>query len=306
MEGDVQHIMPRPLPASLLDPETDSFPDPSSLSEQELAGVDAQATSEERGELEKYIAWKDCEGLSKIEAKRRYIDMLIRTMHVYASGTAEARSLVEELEFVWEQVQGNSGPNGMGSRSGSGGSGRDRDRERDRRRNKMTGSEEGSAEDGLRRLRPMSEDGGAELEEKLRSIDDAVEGGGRMEGSPGKEGQEGNSSQWRQRIEKALVQMTAEVAALRELIDATSSQRRLWARSAKRGWVIWAWMALWKLVKRAAVDAAVVATVLVLLRWRYRERVEEWWESLGDFMGFVRKNVKQQIKKRDVASLLGR
>lgn len=52
-------------------------------------------------EQEKWDAWKANEGLSRTEAKRRYIEKLIETMHKYASTTTEAKELVEELEFVW-------------------------------------------------------------------------------------------------------------------------------------------------------------------------------------------------------------
>ena len=45
-----------------------------------------------RKEQEKWDAWKSNDGLSRTEAKRRYIAKLIDTMHKYASTTPEARS----------------------------------------------------------------------------------------------------------------------------------------------------------------------------------------------------------------------
>lgn len=53
-------------------------------------------------------AWYCQRGLSRTEAKRRYVTTLINTMHLYASQTAEARELVAELEFVWDQVKANA------------------------------------------------------------------------------------------------------------------------------------------------------------------------------------------------------
>lgn len=47
--------------------------------------------------------------MSRTEAKRQYISTLIETMKEYASGTAESRELVGELEFVWNQIKNQSG-----------------------------------------------------------------------------------------------------------------------------------------------------------------------------------------------------
>ncbi|KAK5135976.1 hypothetical protein LTR04_004565, partial [Oleoguttula sp. CCFEE 6159] len=52
-------------------------------------------------------AWKAQSGLSRTEAKRRYISTLIETMHKYASPAPDARELVSELEFVWDQIKSN-------------------------------------------------------------------------------------------------------------------------------------------------------------------------------------------------------
>lgn len=52
-------------------------------------------------------AWHINHSLSRTEAKRRYITTLISTMHAYASTTSEARELVAELEFVWDQIKSN-------------------------------------------------------------------------------------------------------------------------------------------------------------------------------------------------------
>lgn len=76
-EGDVEGVMPRPVGFSL----------------------------EDEGAKKKWDAWKREEGLSRTEAKRQYISFLIETMRVYASGTLEARELLSELEYLWDQIK---------------------------------------------------------------------------------------------------------------------------------------------------------------------------------------------------------
>ncbi|KAF2672105.1 hypothetical protein BT63DRAFT_437975 [Microthyrium microscopicum] len=80
MEGDVDGIMQRP------------------------SGRDASAHQAR----EKWDAWKSCAGLSRTEAKRRYITTLISTMRQYANSSPDSRALVDELEFVWDQVKANA------------------------------------------------------------------------------------------------------------------------------------------------------------------------------------------------------
>lgn len=76
-EGNVEGVMPRPM----------------------------GYTVEDEGAKRKWDAWKREEGYLKTEAKRQYISYLIDTMRMYASGTHEARELLSELEFVWDQIK---------------------------------------------------------------------------------------------------------------------------------------------------------------------------------------------------------
>lgn len=62
-------------------------------------------TLEDEGAKKKWDAWKREQGISKTEAKRQYISFLIETMSVYASGTLEARELLGELEYLWDQIK---------------------------------------------------------------------------------------------------------------------------------------------------------------------------------------------------------
>lgn len=76
-EGDVEGIMSRPIGFTL----------------------------EDEGAKKKWDAWKREQGLSKTEAKRHYISYLIDTMKFYATGTIEARELLSELEYLWDQIK---------------------------------------------------------------------------------------------------------------------------------------------------------------------------------------------------------
>lgn len=53
----------------------------------------------------KWDAWKQHQNLSASDAKRKYIAYLIDTMKIYASGTHEARELLSELEYLWDQIK---------------------------------------------------------------------------------------------------------------------------------------------------------------------------------------------------------
>ena len=105
-------------------------------------------------------AWHTHTSLPRAEAKRRYIATLIATMHQYATTTPEARELVAELEFVWDQIKDNS-PTATGSSgsSGAGGAGllplQGQARGESRRRRRVDSFEEG-------------EDGGTGMASKLK------------------------------------------------------------------------------------------------------------------------------------------
>lgn len=62
-------------------------------------------TIEDEGAKRKWDAWKREQGLLRTEAKRQYILYLIDTMRVYASSTIEARELLAELEYLWNQIK---------------------------------------------------------------------------------------------------------------------------------------------------------------------------------------------------------
>ncbi|KAL8783865.1 MAG: hypothetical protein Q9195_009257 [Heterodermia aff. obscurata] len=202
-------------------------------------------------------------------------------MHKYASTTSEARELVAELEFVWDQIKSNpasssasspgqhigaSAASGhqLGSSYGGTGAGQSRRRETD--------------SGALRVLRPVSD---ADEEE----IDEADEFEEARSGLTADEGDEERitrvresksrdldvrNRKWRRRVEQALIKMTAEVAALREQLEAKSMfegrpKRRIWA------WIVWV---TWATVRHILVDTAALVFLYLWFKRKDDPRLE--------------------------------
>jgi len=78
-------------------------------------------------------------------------------------------------------------------------------------------------------------------------------------------------SKWSKKVEKAMVKLSAEVAALREQI----SSGREWRSRREKSWQAWiGWMA-WMVAKHVIVDFAVLAIVLLWMRRRHDRRLED-------------------------------
>ncbi len=298
MEGDVEAILPRPiLPSTHPSSNTND-------SDHDEAAELMEREREARGEIEKWDAWYACAGLSKTEAKRRYIEVLIQTMKVYAAGTAEARELVEELEFVWNQIR---------SQSGS---------EESLRNTAHSGAEAGAAELAT----------GGEGEGRLRVLSPAVSKGGSgevIEGEdasiPELEAPDNNSAdeeeirdaasssernpqfpldrrrqpspstrKWQRQIETVLTKINVEMAALREQIDELNSSSYLrsgYSIGRRKGvgrilsWMRWI---LWIAVRQMAFDGLVLGLLLLWGSWRGDDRFERWitrrWTQLRKAM----------------------
>jgi hypothetical protein len=189
----------------------------------------------------------------------------------------DARELVSELEFVWDQIKSNVPSSSSSSPL----------------RNFKTPAQQpqlsrfGSfdarleGEQPMTVLSPMSQDedddvrGEEKFDARLRSPkregeyddndeneDDEDEGGIVLRGLHNKD------RKWRSRIEHALVKMTAEIAALREHIE----KRR--AYEAKRRRSLWAWIfwLMWVSVKHVAVNALLLAAFLLWMKQRRDKR----------------------------------
>ncbi|KAK2791872.1 hypothetical protein FQN52_004313 [Onygenales sp. PD_12] len=314
MEGDVEGVMDRP-----------SDDDP-----------DLQA------EREKWDSWYAQRHLSRTEAKRRYINTLVNTMHRYASSTPEARELISELEFVWDQIKSNttssssSSPqhvSGMpvyqhvSSRSQYGSIG---DRMSGGEVEDMDRHHGGGRDSRLRVLSPVSQpdDGtgrrggydppleGDDLEEddeedfqeaRNSPFEDDDEGDsnndapprGRQPPPPPPHGNAIRESdrdiqnrRWRRRVEQAMTKMTAEVAAMREQMEArTQSNRR---RASLWAWIKWL---VWTTIRQLCWDAAILGCVLLFLRIKGDRRLENMLRS-ARFWQKVRKKLEMLRRLR--------
>ena len=232
MEGDVDGVMDRP-------------------------SSDASNSKEEtQREKDKYDAWDAQRGVSRTEAKRRYIEALIDTMHKYASPVKDARALVEELEFVWDQIKNNTSSSAGSSptRPGEYSTGDVRRFEQPR-----TG-----ADGPMRVLSPMSQDDEAERDSEQKMDEDEEEEDGQDEG-------QGKKTKWRRTMETALVRMTTEIAALREQITTGREYQGRRARSIG-SWIGWL---LWLAIRHFLVDAALLGILLIWLRRKKDKRFED-------------------------------
>ncbi|KAL8838022.1 MAG: hypothetical protein Q9170_002303 [Blastenia crenularia] len=275
MEGDIEGVMRRP-------------PD------------DAPDTEETRAEREKWDAWHSNAGLSRTAAKRAYVTTLISTMHAYASSTSEARELVAELEFVWDQIKANSnvsssessprgavGDSGVGmSYASLGGRGRE--------------DEGGGVEGGLRVLRPVSDGDEGEYDDEVGGEEEHEDDQERYLDPHGQSlaanDPAGSKSRdldirnrkWRKRIEAALFKMSTEVAALREQIEAKRIGRSMYGK----GCGAWAWTQwlVWTAMRQLLVDAVMLGLVFLWARRKNDQRIEQG-------LWLVMQAVKEQLRE---------
>ena len=262
-------------------------------------------TREAQAEIEKWDAWHACAGMSRTEAKRRYISTLIETMKEYASGTAESRELVGELEFVWGQIESQSQSGGSGNGSGRSGSGGDKDSPGRRGvgressfmegggRSRPTVERNDTTDTRMRVLSPVSQ----------RDSDDIVEG--EEHDMPEEEVRPDTprtDPQWRTSIESHLRRLSTEIAALREQLSAnhllsSSSYSPYTYHQLSLKWKIWyristwvKWM-VWAALRQATVNAVLLGLLFVWSKWRGDRRVEEWarrrWKEVRGVLGRV-------------------
>ncbi|GJD01714.1 acyl CoA binding protein [Colletotrichum higginsianum] len=201
-------------------------------------------------EKDKWDAWNSQKGLSRTEAKRRYIEALIETMHKFAT-TPDAKELVAELEFVWNQIKNNSPSSTESSPKGTGYTGQLRQYQ-----NPLPDSE-----GPLKVLSPMSEDDAAERNSVGRIVYNEEEEGDAL----------ARSSNWSRSVERALEKLSAEVAALREQI----TTGREWKSKKSRSFPAWIRWFTWVVLKHLAIDAVLLAFILLWMRKRKDRRLED-------------------------------
>jgi hypothetical protein len=170
-------------------------------------------------------------------------------------GNRDARELVAELEFVWDQIKNNSASS-SGSSPGRGYLNQPR---------QFTQPQPFSGDERpMRVLSPMSENDEAERESERRL--------GYDDGYDEEDGEkEKKSGRWRRTVEQALVKMTAEVAALREQI-ATGREYQGRKRRSFGRWVAWF---LWIVIRHIVIDMTVLGLLLLWLRKRKDRRIED-------------------------------
>lgn len=227
-------------------------------------------------------AWHAQHGISRTEAKRRYISTLIDTMHKYASTTPDARELVAELEFVWDQIKSN--PSSSSSSSPLQALGLAAQLSPQPGYAPIGGGDaspgQGVEQSGLRVLSPVSQGDGEEGEEN-EDFDDArdgTDGSGAARNEMEKSGEgdeafdyEARNRKWRRRVEQALVKMTAEIAALREQLQS----RSVYGGRRWRGMWAWMWWLVWVTIRHVVVDAVVLGVLVIWFRRKGDGRLEQ-------------------------------
>jgi hypothetical protein len=266
-------------------------------------------------------AWKQQNNISRTEAKRRYITTLIDTMHQYASPSLDSRELVAELEFVWDQVKSNIDSSSYSSQDSpprkSQGSGKGKGR----------AVEEDKDGDGPLQIRsPMSQSEEEELEEQGDEFVDAPDSQYNADSEPAvyDAGVQANltpvlpepytsskskalipkptsppvesaaDQKWRKRVEQALVKMTAEIAALREQLEA----RRLFSHSRQYTFFRFIFRVVWGSIKHVALDFIVLGILLLWMRRKKDRRLKDAIRVLlGDAVAQVQSLGGVQIGK---------
>ncbi|KZF20647.1 acyl-CoA binding protein [Xylona heveae TC161] len=229
---------------------------------------------EERAERAKWDAWNQQHGLSKTEAKRRYISTLIDAMHKYASSTSEARELVSELEFVWDQIKSNA-PSSSSSPP------------LQTNDVPVAQSLSGQEKSGLKILNPVSpgDDEGHELREyvEAKTVDISDIDSDEYENVTERD-ESGSFARrkftdemrrphrdWRRQVEQALVKITAEIAALREQIE-SSHRRSVKKRPPLVAFVLWA---MGTSIRHLLIDTIIVGVLFLWMRRRKDPRLED-------------------------------
>ncbi|KAG6297855.1 Autophagy protein 37 [Claviceps aff. purpurea] len=243
MEGDVDGVMEQPTAGPF-------------ITDEEL-----------RRERDKWDAWNVQKGLSRTEAKRRYVEALVETMYRYAN-TTDAIELVTELEFVWNQIKHNTPSSTASSPKATASSNKAR---------RQLQQPPVVSEGPMKILSPMSEQDEADARsQKLMDLDDALEEKSRDYKAP----------TWQKKIERAVTKLSAEVAALREQI----ATGREWRSRRDRSFSTWLRWLLWVMLKHLLVNCVLLAVVLLWMRKRKDGRLEELVRSALKIMReYVRK-----------------
>lgn len=282
MEGNVSSVQSRPVESRTRHTTTRHPSDPQSSQ--------SKPTDTPTRDQEKWDAWDANKGLSRTEAKRRYIETLIRTMKTYASDTSASQALVSELEFVWTQVKDAAA---IGQSDPSHGNDSDRDAARDQHDENdafhdapiSQFDDEDDADDNDEGDNNINDRDAASALTPSRSTRSRAMGGTNEPGTP---------RRWRKRIEAQLIRLNVQIAALSEQVESRSylgSRRGYGGAGGGAGGssglgggggggvvarvVAFVARTSWFLAKVAMVDSLLVLVFLLYLRRRSRERLKD-------------------------------
>ncbi|KAI6249083.1 Autophagy-related protein 37 [Erysiphe necator] len=256
MEGDVDGVMERPA----------------------SVGSGVYEPEDIKKDRAKYDSWDSQRGISRTEAKRKYVEALIETMHRYANTTADARALVDELEFVWNQIKNN-----VVSSNGSSPRGDSEGEKRGYRATIKPNFQTQNMERPMRILSPKSQDDDIERDINGRPIiierDDVL-----FEGVNESKGIE--LVKWRKSVEHTLVKLTTEVAALREQITSGREYRG----KRRKSFAKWISRISLVAVKHILIDVIILAVLLLWMRRKKDRRFEDLFrQALGVGREYIRK-----------------
>jgi hypothetical protein len=163
---------------------------------------------------------------------------------------SDAKELVGELEFVWNQIRHNSPTSSSNSSP-----------KQIRRFEQPSSGTDGP----MKVLSPMSEQDEAEMrsQRQLELEDEQEEEDAQNTGRI--------SSRWQRKVERAITNLSAEIAALREQI----TTGREWRTRKDRSFPAWLGWAVWLVMKHLIADLFILSLVLVWMRKRKDRRLED-------------------------------
>lgn len=185
--------------------------------------------------------------MSDLQARGR----LVTDNHPHAH--RNAAELVSELEFVWNQIKNNSPSSSDLSQRQLGA-----DNSPKRFAQPMSGT------DGpMKVLSPMSEEDEAEqdYQRRVMAAGDPDDDGGYVK----------RGDKWSKKMERAIVRLSTEIAALREQI----TTGREWRSKKERSFGAWLSWILWVAIKHLVADMFLLGLVLLWMRRRKDRRLED-------------------------------
>lgn len=188
--------------------------------------------------------------------------------HTILIRNRDARELVAELEFVWDQIKNNSPASSNSSPVRAG--------QPPYPTARQLSQQQSGREGPMRILSPVSQD-----DASSHPIDDLDnDDRGSAVSIPNK-----RSRKWRESVEAAMVKMTAEMAALREQI-ATGREWKTKRRQTVQAWIGWI---LWMVLRHVIVDALLLGLLFLWLRRKKDRRLEDLFrKSVGIWREYAR------------------